>query len=237
MQTKMRRPASTSMQSDKHLCCSKKGISFEQNILILKHEIWGNSYALFRLGKLFLEECLAWINITLTINMGMFLWFCSRLSEPMGIFWYWNTGFVFCSTWYVSISFYVSQFVETIHITFILNVGIFLRFCLHKEKFNLNLMTFPYWSIVVFCIRWDNSYVSQLIEKIHIPFMWKMGIFLIFCLHKEKFNLNFNDIPILKYWIVFFDWIKHIYFLLQAYLQIFWSKVLTDQPGWGNIKL
>ena len=47
----------TSMQSDKHLCCSKKGISFEQkNIPILKHEIWENSYALTRLGKFCLEE-------------------------------------------------------------------------------------------------------------------------------------------------------------------------------------
>ena len=127
-----------------------------------------------------LEECLAWINITLAINMGMFQWFCFRLSEPMGIFFlYWNSGFVFCSTWYVSISFHVSQFIETTHVTFIFYVGISLRFCLHKQKFNLNLMTFPYWSIIVFCKRWDNSYVSHSVEKIHIPFMWKSGIFYI----------------------------------------------------------
>ena len=46
--------ACTSRLSDKHLCCSKKGISFEQkNIPILNHEIWENSYALFMLGNFF----------------------------------------------------------------------------------------------------------------------------------------------------------------------------------------
>ena len=89
------------------------------------------------------------------------------------------------------------QSVEKIHIIpFMWKTGIFLSFCLHEKKFNSNFNDIPilkYW--IVFCIRWENSYVLQSNEKIHIPFMWNMGIFLCFCLHKERLMLNLMAFP------------------------------------------